>query len=35
MNFLGKKQLIQKSSNYILKNVIFVNIWNLGQFCEN
>ena len=24
-----------KSSNYTLKITIFVNMWNLGQFCEN
>ena len=24
-----------KSFNYTLKIIVFMNMWNLGQFCEN
>ena len=35
MKFIGMKQFGLKSRKCTLKITIHVNMWNLGQFCEN
>ena len=35
MKFIGMKQLALKSYKYTKKIMIYVNMWNLGQFHDN